>query len=170
MIALLKLFIDICLFQAKPQDLPASRTLVWITALTAVLSSVRDTTNLPAALLVATIQVLIIGLLVHTALQSRRLSNRWYQTISALYGVTTVINLVSIPVVGWMERFKDAPEQAVGPALLGLIVTLWFIALMAHILRHALELRLAASILLSVGLFAIIFLSSLLLLSMLTAV
>jgi hypothetical protein len=169
MIALLKLFIDICLFQAKPQDLPAARILVWITGTAAVLSNLRSIEDLPASLLVATVQVLIIGLLVQAALRSRGLGNRWTQTISALYGSTALINLVSNPVVGWMVRVKDVPEQATWPALLGLAITVWFIAIMAHILRHALDLRRGASIILSVGLFAIMSMSSLVLLALLAA-
>jgi hypothetical protein len=167
MIALLKLFVDICLFQAKPQDIPAARALVWITALAAVLSNLRSTENLAVSLLVATVQILIIGLLVYSALRSRGLLNRWDQTISALYGANALINLVSIPVVGWMMRVKDAPEQATWPALLGLAITVWFIAIMAHILRHALDLRTGASVILSIGLFAIMSMSTLVLLSLL---
>jgi uncharacterized membrane protein YagU involved in acid resistance len=167
MIALLKLFIDICLFQAKPQDLPAARTLVWVTGATAILSNLRSAENLSASLLVAAAQVLIISLLVYSALRSRRLINRWDQTISALYGATTLVNLVSMPVVGWMIRVKDTPEQATWPALLGLAITVWFIAIMAHVLRHALDLRTGASIILSIGLFAIMSISSLALLSLL---
>ncbi len=164
MIALLKLFVDICLFQAKPQDLPASRALAGITGLIAIITSLRSLEQAAFALTTATMQVLLMGLIVHVALRFRGYPERWNQTISALYGATALINLVAMPIVGWMERVKESPEAVIWPALLGLGMTVWFVAIMAHVLRHALDLTVGAGVLLSIAFLALLLMASFILL------
>lgn len=156
--ALLKLFVDLCLLRANPQDLPASTTLVWLTGAAAVLTGLHSPPRLPAAVTAAA-TVLFMGLIVHTALVLRGRSERWRQTISALYGAMTLIGLAAIPIVVWMQRTQDGPGS-LWPALLGAAVLVWFLAVTGHILRHALDVTPGIGILLGVGLFAFLLLGS----------
>ncbi len=144
MLALLRLFVDICLFQAKPQDLPTSRTLVVLTALAALAGAFAA----PEQIVAAAIRIVLLGAVILAALSIRGVSPRWQQTISAIYGTSALIGLIALPAIRWYERVKDTPELAIPAAIVGLL-SLWSFAVTAHILRHALDISFVLSLLVS---------------------
>lgn len=139
MTALLTLIFNLCLLRAKPQDLPASALLTGTTLaayfLTGLLISLgRQSPGL--ALLAALADSAVLALLTHTVLLLRKHPERLAQTLSALAGTGAVTQLIAWPLLAT-------------PALLVLLV--WSLAINAHILRHALEVRLGPAILISAG-------------------
>lgn len=148
--AVIMQFVTICFFRASPQDLPASRVLLGLAAFAALFTSIRSTAELPNALLVASFHIFLMGLFVHTALLFRRRTTRWQQTASAVFGTTAVINLITWPFILWMEHTKDTPQGTI-PALFGVFLTIWYITILAHILRNALDIKSTTSIWVSIG-------------------
>jgi len=148
--ALLTLFLDLCRLRAAPQDLPASRTLLWASALAAIVSAPPGDEGVLSGWIAAGLQVALLGLFVHTLLGLQNLPERWDQTGTAVFGTTALINLMAWPIVLWYYRVPE-PEAAFIPSLLGVLLSCWYIAVLAHILRHALELGLGAALMLSVG-------------------
>ena len=143
MITLLKLFIDICRFQANPQDLPSSYLLkyVAITSYAAVaLASALLSQSLAYALLSVFIDVAMLLGLAYAGLWVRSLSGRTTQTITALSGSGTIIGIVGYPILAWIQVTANSPPVLASLLLLALVI--WNVAVIGHILRHALSLPL----------------------------
>lgn len=143
MLALLKLFFDLCLLRAKPQDVPASSGALGVAlgayGAVSVLLASTDLT-LERAVPYALVDTLILALLTHGVLRMRRYSARFPQTLTALAGSGALLGLAAWPVT-------LSPE----PSLLLLVMVIWSLAVSAHILRHALAVALLPAILISLG-------------------
>ena len=143
---LLKTFINLCLLRAKPQDLPAASALTAATLVAYTLVGLG--LSLPdlgfgRAALWATLDTLVIAVLTHGALLLRHFPERLQQTLTALLGSGALLGLVAWPIIG-------SQNSVVQLALL-----LWNLAVVAHILRHALSVPLGLSIIVSFGYFLV---------------
>src|SRR5216684_3432630 len=144
MLAVLKIFFDISLLSGKPQDLPASNTLLWLTALSAVGANyVADGvhTDWFVRLLFALGETTLLGFVVWVALAIRHYSERWPQTMMALYASSVFVNITTWPIVLWLT---NAPASD-WPIIVGLAITVWFIAIMTRVLHYALTLQVGLS-------------------------
>lgn len=143
MVMLAKIFFDLCLLRANPQDLPPSSFLLGIMLLAYTLTGIGvAATGLPLfnAVLAACIGTLILVMLTHTALLIRKTPARLPQTLTALAGTGAIIGVIAWPL-----------SAAQGPLALLIALVIWSIAVTAHILRHALSLSLRLSIGVSLG-------------------
>jgi len=150
MLAVLKIFLDISLLSGKPQDLPASNTLLWLTALSAVGANYAvDSlhTDWFVRLLFALAETTLLGFVVWVALAIRHYSERWPQTMMALYASSVFVNVATWPVILWLTN----GQTSVWPLIIGLAITVWFVAIMARVLHYALALPVALSTLVSVA-------------------
>lgn len=151
---LLRLFVGIVLLRGKPQDLPASPTLTYASALAAVLANyVVDWTHPDVAmrLLFALAQAGLFGLAIRIALRLRGLPERWNQAMTALYVSGSLIQIIGWPAYAWLEQTKNTPTDALQPLFLILVLGIWFLMVMAHVLRHALEVSFAMAALVSLA-------------------
>ena len=143
---LLKIFFDICLLRANPQDLPDSDTLV-LAALAAYgladVIGVLDIASVGGAVLAAAVDTLLLVLATHLALRWRRLENRVPQTLSALAGCGALISLLAWVFAGLVQTHFPA-EWVWAPFLL------WYTLVFGHILRHALSISLVVGVTVSV--------------------
>lgn len=142
--ALFDLFLDICLFRKGPQDVPASAVLLKVCLLAYALSGfVVLRLSTPSAIAIPQILLdlaLLAGLL-YLVLSLRRYPQRFPQTLSALTGVGVLMALLALPLMVWIVR-QSPDGDAVLPSMLLLGLMSWSIAIMAHILRHALNIPL----------------------------
>ena len=139
----------------RPQDLPASRAVVAALALVSVLTGYlvdRAHDDETLRLFFALTQTLLLGAWVWLALYVRGYPDRWYQTMSALYGSALFLNLVTWPLFSWLEATQSGTPL---PLFFALVMTLWFLAIMTLVLRHALVLPAIVSGLVSFGLLVI---------------
>lgn len=151
-IALFNHFFRICWFKAGPQDVPASPAFTLLLLLIYTLISILLSLNLLpldysviASLLDTTLTVaLTAGLL-----QLRRLENRSMQTISALAGTGIVISVIALPIIYWLGLARATGIDATLPGIMMLLIRIWSLFIMAHILRHALNLHFLFGVLLS---------------------
>lgn len=150
---LFNLFLDLCLFRRQPQDVPASSALLNLSLLGYALSGfVVLTLSTPAATAFWQVLVdlaLLIGLL-HLGLLLRRHPRRFGQTLTALSGSGALLAALALPVVFWIV--KQGPDGDITlPSLLLLGLLIWSIAIMAHIVRHALDIPVWAGALCALG-------------------
>lgn len=153
MYPLLNLFLDICLFRKGPQDVPASTPLLKICLLAYALSGLLTliiTTPLPLALLQILLDLVLLSGLLHLALVMRRYPQRFAQALSALTGTGSILGLLGLPLISWIVHASGSGAAEL-PALLLLVLMLWSIAVMAHILRHALQTPLWVGTLCAIG-------------------
>ena len=160
MVKLLNLFVDICLLRAGPQDLPAARFLLWLTGVTSLITGtlviVQGLGGLGRALLAQMLDLALMLGLLRALLTVTRRQARFLQTATALLGSGTFLNLVTMPLQLTMGRDASASPFGELAALLYLLLIVWALLVMGHILRHALEIRLAAANLAALGYFFLI--------------
>lgn len=95
------------------------------------------------AVAIASADLAIVFLIVVALLQQSRKGDRVLQTVTALAGAGTLLNIIALPlmiaIVGTKARGSDSGNIEI--LLLGLMC--WNLAIVAHVLRHALSIRFA---------------------------
>jgi len=160
MVRLLNLFVDICLLRAGPQDLPASRFLLWLTGATSLITGtlviIGGLDGLGRALLAQLLDLALLLGLLRAALTATGRRGRFLQTASALFGTGTFINMVTMPLQLTMSDDPLSSPFGGLAAVLYLLMIVWALLVMGHILRHAFEIRLGAANLIALGYFFMI--------------
>lgn len=139
---LLKEFLQICLLKKRPQDLPPSSVLFTLSVLAYGLISavlLLPTQSVGFAMLTGLLESSLMLMITALFVYLRSVPERWLQTTTALAGTGTVFSLIAFPLFYWRVFFSMGPDAQ---SLIGLLVTLlvfWNIAVMTHILRHALS-------------------------------
>lgn len=157
-------FFDICRLIKRPQDIPESKNLLTLCIIAyGFLSIVLANLSQPIeqAIVAGVIEVVLIMGFSLALLQIRGKSSRWTQTVTALAGTGIIVSIVAFPVyiligVGELNELESSAGQSAGLLLLS-VLACWNIAIMAHILRHALEINFMLGIVLSITYIWIIF-------------
>jgi len=155
---ILTVFINICLLRAGPQDVPAA-SVVTVVAVGAYagISILAALTNftLVQALLWSALDTLLLAEIAQLGLRWRGHTRRFQQTFSALTGSGALLSLLSWPFMLMLLRLPAGDADAALPSLLIVLLMFWSIAVIAHILRHALSSSYAVGVLLAL-LYAIV--------------
>ncbi|MGZ8217067.1 hypothetical protein [Methylomagnum sp.] len=143
---LIRLFLDICLFNKGPQDTPDSTLLLWLAvAANMVMGLVLSLPELGwgEALLQSAIAALLLAGFLWTVLTLSRNGPRFLQTAIAAFGCDTFVSATAAPLLIWSQIDPDM-KGVIGLLLMALM--LWQIAVIGHILRHALSVPFIAGI------------------------
>ena len=147
---LLNVFVDICLLRAGPQDLPGSAFLLLLTALLSLLTGtiviVGTFGSLDTALAAQSLDILLLLGLLRLVLQLTGKSARFQQTASALFGSGVLINLVTMPLQLLGPGDPSASTAGEFSGLFYLVIIIWALVIVGHIIRQALEIRMAAGL------------------------
>jgi hypothetical protein len=129
--------LDIALLRRGPQDLPYSPTLLVLAISASALASLvaRGASGMPLLSLV--LIVAYTAAFLHGVLQMRQLTARFVQTATAVFGTDALITLVALPLLGAFTASGTQP--AAGALLAYLALVAWNVAVLAHILRNALD-------------------------------
>jgi hypothetical protein len=138
----LNLFVEICLFRRGPQDVPASSTLLVICGLVyfaaGLLALQSMSSPIGNSVLYALTDMGTYGVITWLLLTVTRRRPRFLQTFTTMLGTGALLGMIAWPITSWQSR--DLAEAGL-PSLLLWGVTIWIIAVTAHILRQALEIR-----------------------------
>lgn len=150
----LKILLDLCLFQAKPQDFPYSQA--WLLTAAIVLSTgifvsypVQEQSSIVVAW-ISIVHVLAYGFSVWAALRIRNKPERFVQTITTILGTSAVLQLVTWPFVNWLIKVQNTPDAQI-PLLAIFGIGIWTFAIAVNINRHAMEITVGQSILITLG-------------------
>jgi glucan phosphoethanolaminetransferase (alkaline phosphatase superfamily) len=151
-------FFDVCRFHLKPQDLPYSKVLLGFTlffyfVINVVLSLLRF--PIFYALLSTIVDIALLIILTSSLLYFAHHSARIIQTLLALAGAGCVFGIISIPLVYWLEFYRDVELGL--PILLILGLGAWNLAVYAHVLRHALAIPFVVAVTLGFVMFLLNF-------------
>jgi hypothetical protein len=149
--ALLALVGDLLRLRRGPQDVPYSPTLLLLALVPyALLSSALAGFAMPGgrAVLYGPAEAGLLAALVYGVLAVWRHRARYVQTLSALLLTGVVFNLLSLPLTALAR-----PENGLG--LFILLLVGWSFAVSVHILRHALDIPVPASVLVNIGFFLV---------------
>ena len=140
---LFDLFFDICLLRRGPQDVPAAPALLRLcilaylgTGFAALMPGVGAAYPLRSLLLTLADLALLAGM-TYSVLRALGHSTRLAQTLTALTGCGTLLQLVALPLGIWFDQASTTQANAELPFILWLLLLLWSIVITAHILRHA---------------------------------
>ena len=157
---LLQVIANLCLLQAKPQDLPASRLLFSGTLIAVIIIEIPAlwlSLGTPGLALVgALMDAALILLFLRGGLYFLQLETRFLQTATALFGAGAILNLVAIPVHQLLVGAEAGSGRAMVGGLLFLVLLGWQLAVTGHILRHALSIRWAGGIAIATVYFVLI--------------
>ena len=154
MLDYLRLFIELCLFRQPAANVPRSESLLLITATTAVLSAAINAIpdeGFGQGLLLSGCQILLFSGIIWVALKIKGVPERWLQTLTGIFGATTILQLLTLPLFGWQESLvsPDTGQLVVTlPLIIVAAIAIWSLTVMASILRQALEIRIGGAILL----------------------
>ena len=149
-----------------PQDLPGSSSLLvrllllyLITGMMVLLPGSEDLFT--AVTLMLMDLILLVGFL-KFCLYTRNTSARFLQTLIACLGVGVIFQIIALPLVVVLNAAAESNQanNAVG-GLFYLLLVSWQVTVMAHILRHAMNMMLSLTLMLSFSyMLLIIFLSN----------
>jgi hypothetical protein len=136
-------FVDIMLHRRGPEDLPSSKFLVWLllaasvgVELAVLFANDRGMRDAAVSVLVAALDVWFVWALLRTFNRQRRFA----QTMSALLGTETILNLAGAPLVPLIASAAASPEpQITLPLLLTALLGIWSIDIAAFVFARALE-------------------------------
>jgi len=152
MVQIVKYFANLVTFRAKPQDIPDSHQLLVLTALLALATSLLTATigdTFGATLAISTLQVIIFATVIWLVLKYNGVPERWRQTITALFGALTLMQLIGwivSPGADHMTQPSATPTFR-APTPIVIAVAVWYFAIMTHVLRHAIDSSIAKSFL-----------------------
>ena len=110
--------------------------------------------RISSALLLATAQILLFAAVIWIALRLRGHRERWVQTMTGIYGAVTVLQLVTIPLSGWHARLILPETQGMAltlPLMAIAAISIWTLAVMSSVLRQAMQVPVAAAVLIIIG-------------------
>lgn len=159
MIPLVQAMIEIAMHRRGPQDLPASTFLFRLVLVAYLVIGIASASIYQQAIAKIALQValdlLLFGTFFWIVLAIYRQPRRWLQTFTALLGTGTFLSVLALPLHLW--RQATGAEQSAGllPALGLFALLLWSLAVIGHILHHALEIPYLGGILVAMCYFAI---------------
>ena len=139
---LIKVWLNICLWRAAPQDLPASGMLLSLSlacyALVSMLLSLGSY-GLAGAVQLALLDLGLLVVFVLSLLYLQGKTARINQTLSALAGTGSLLGVFALPLIWWAEPGQQPDQVPVLLTLFWLLLLVWNLLVMAHIIRHALS-------------------------------
>jgi hypothetical protein len=139
---LVRLFVQIALMRKGPQDLPASATVLAVTAAGYFLVDCLVSAVLPP--IKGWFGQLVVDVLFTFAwyallLAFLRRPERFVQTTTAVFGFETVLSPLQIASVWLIRQFADDNPWRFPIVIVGLAIIVWIIAANARVLKSALE-------------------------------
>lgn len=160
MLHFLKAFLDIVLWRRGPQDLPASRLLLWLTAAAYVAVSIAQLMLLDEAPAVWIVYVIIDPALlagcVYVLLKLFGKDARFLQTTTAVLGTGVVLGLALFLPVEWMLSMARVPPDSTAAGLVSLAMVMVFALVTGRILKLATDSNLFTGITLALTYFLVI--------------
>ena len=154
--ALFSVVVDIILLRRGPEQLPASSVLLAVTvaiyvAISAmVIASVStQDANWPLELVIGTATMLTWY---QVALQLAKKRERYAQTMTAMFGVSTIFAPLLVPMLSSVAahvQAKQQPSQFI--TMLALFLLVWLVVIFVRIVRAAFEWPWPAALLLVIG-------------------
>jgi hypothetical protein len=148
---LIRLFLEICLFKKGPQDVPRSELLLGLAVTASILLGAVLALMEPdwiTDILRTLLGTALMAALFWVALRVVRMPQRFVQTATAGFGCDALVTLIAAPLLVFGQWVPDLRGE-VGALLL--LAMLWQVAVLGHILRHALSVGFASGLMLAFG-------------------
>lgn len=138
-----------------PQVIPRSRELFLVVFTVYYLCNLVVASfsipSLSTAFMTALLDVVFLLGMIYLLLKIVNYPGRWLQTVTACSGTGIIINLCAILLLLFSQHASANSSLEAVLSLLFLLLVGWSIIIMAHILRHAMEVSMGIGIIISVG-------------------
>lgn len=158
MFNLVRPFVELCIFRIGPQNLPMSVLLLALVLTAHTAMSIVGFTFLmsgPDAIFAGMLGTLLLCALTYSTMFVMRRQLRWVQTLTALAGALTILDLLGLPFATWLRSTHDAGLNSGIPMFIMMILIGWQVTVQGHILRHAMSLPMTLGLMVSMFYFAI---------------
>jgi len=149
---IIEAFWNICRFKIGPQDLPASSFLMLVSMLAYIVMSVlvglMDLKPV-SAVLSGILDVALVAAMTQLLLWIKEMGGRFMQTFTALMGTGAILGLVALPLL--IIQMQLGEQSAFLPSVFIIALTIWNLAIVGHILRHAISAPFFVGVLLAVA-------------------
>lgn len=138
----------------RPSDLPGDQTTLKVSVTAAIISHILAINLMTGGQWVvapAVLDAIVAGTCLFTALHWRGIAERFVQAFSAYCGVSVVLNLASIPMLGLFSGTVSAENVTTVQMAAQFAYMVWGISALAHIVRFTFDVSLAVSIGVSTG-------------------
>ncbi|NKB77615.1 MAG: hypothetical protein GKR96_11385 [Gammaproteobacteria bacterium] len=150
--SLLQTLINICLFKASPQDLPAKQDLlVKVIIATLALFLIRNYYLIGGsrAIAISVTQVFLIGASLRVLLMVFKQTDRWTQAAMSIYGCWSILLVVILPVFMMNSGVEIKSTDLNLTTIMVLATTIWNFAVITRILKETLEINTPLAILIN---------------------
>ncbi len=155
-VELFRQFFNIAFLMGKPQDVPAGilpLRIGFVCAFVTYVLALVSLTGMQTAVLTAVVDLVLLGVLIHTALKWFGRAERFAQAYAAFCGASMFVNLAAMPIyLSFSAGFDPATVPAESRTLFDIanfVLMVWTIALLGHIVRHTFEVGMPVSILIA---------------------
>jgi hypothetical protein len=135
-------FVDIALHRRGPDQLPSSRFFFLIVLAVSVgveLLALQVAAVVDRAVIMTLMDTVIDIAFVWAVLKTFDRTRRFNQTMSALLGVDTLMNVMSVLLVLWNQALDAVEGATTIPALLFIVLAVWSIDVAGFVLSRALD-------------------------------
>jgi len=150
---LLRAYWNLCLLRIGPQDLPSSRALLGFTLGAYILIDIIISSaelSIGGAIASSTLDTVILLLFAFVSLWVRELGDRTTQALTALAGCGTLIGIIALPLIFWQHQLGVDSGLVYIPGLIIAGLVIWNIAIVGHIMHHALSTSISIGVALAV--------------------
>jgi hypothetical protein len=150
---LIQPFYRLCLFQLSPADLPVSQWLLKLTLVSYLIVGIAIgliDSSLQISLLSSVSDAASMAFFLWIMLKLRGMTNRYYQSLTAMAGAGTILGLIAIPVMMLFNQV-DEVERANSYVMLPVVIMMfWSLMVTAHILKESLDIKSGTAAILTV--------------------
>ena len=147
------LFFRVALFKTPPQELPASDKVLFVAiALSLLVGLLRYFIAGAEYYSIARVvlELLVPGVLIYLLLKVFKLPSRFAQTFAAVCGSGAIIYALALPVFPSFHAAADESQYGLSVYII-ILLDLWSVAVLAFILKHAVNVGFATGISLAVA-------------------
>lgn len=116
----------------------------------AALSGIGNGSQIAVMAILAAIFLVTLSIIFKSLKHLPHAASRFVQTISTVFGTAALLQLVNWPFVNWLIKVQDTPAAQV-PLLVIFGLGIWTFAVAVNINRHAMEVTIGQSILVTLG-------------------
>ena len=149
MFQLANFFVDIALLRRAPQDLPASMPVfIMVVLLNVIVATIGVADIIPgaSAMAAAMTDVVIMLVMLRLVLMIQNRAARYVQTATAIFGSGIVLGLIALPLQLTIDPNAQGNEIPGIVSLAYLVLLVWSQLVIAHVLRHALDISFALGV------------------------
>ncbi len=146
------LFLSVATFKTPPQNLPASEIVLLISVVFALLVGLLKFAIVSSeyySIFRVVLELIVPAVLVYLLLLFFKMPNRFQQTFAAICGSGAVIYSIALPILPAFFAATDTAQYELSVYLI-IALDLWSVAVIAYILKHAVNVGFATGISLAV--------------------